>query len=119
LKGKIKPTYFKGLPSIQVSISIDGVRYEPITIKKLLQILEWLFRSEDIRYPPEEGFEGRRQLIRAILEVYSGSSVEEVVKKFKASSVEKDTIEWEDNPREKDWEEWVRQILSNCSLNRY
>ena len=112
MKGKIKPTYFKGLPSVQVSVSTDGKLYEPITIKKVLQILQWLFRSEDIRYPQEEGFEGRRQMFRAIYQVYEGASAEQVATKFRASNQEKDSIEWKNNPQEEKWEEWVKQILN-------
>jgi len=114
-KLKVKIKYienFKGLPALQVSVSTDGKNYEPITIYALLELIHWIFRSEDLRYPPEDGYEGRRQLFRAIKEVEGGNSPENVVRKFKCNKGTFDAIEFVEKPTEEEYEKLRRKKVS-------
>lgn len=110
LKVKVKYTEdFKHLPALQVSVSTDGKNYEPITIYALLELIHWMFRSEDLRYPAEDGYEGRRQLFRAIKEVEQGASPETVVKRFKCSKGTFDAIQFVEKPTEEEYEKLKRR----------
>jgi hypothetical protein len=105
LKVKVEYTEdFKHLPALQVSVSTDGKNYEPITIYSLLELVHWIFRSEDLRFPQEDGYEGRRQLFRAIKEVEQGISPETVVKKYKCNKGTFDAIEFIEKPTEEEYE---------------
>lgn len=111
LKVKIEPIEYRNLPQLRISIKTDG--YEIINIKALLNILKWLFRSEDIRYPPEKGFQGKYKPLHAIQDVCEGFPVEQVVRKHECRDAERDIIEWIENPPEKNWKEWTKEVLSN------
>lgn len=112
MKVKVEPTVFRELPSLRVSISTDGKNYEIINIKAVLQILKWIFRSEDIRYPPENGYLGRQKLLQAVQDVCHGLDVGVVVKKHKCRDAERDIVEFVIKPPEKNWEEWVKSRLT-------
>jgi len=105
LKVKVKYTEdFKHLPALQVSILTDGKNYEPITLYSLLELIHWVFRSEDLRFPPEEGYEGRRQLFRAIKQIEEGNLPETVVRKFKCNKGTFDAVEFVEKPTEQEYE---------------
>lgn len=112
MKVKVEPTYFRGLPSLRLSVSTDGKNYEVINIKAILQLLKWLFRSEDIRYPPEEGNEGRWMLFRAINDVCKGLAPKTVAKKTGCRDSTRDIVEFVEKPPEENWEEWVKNALT-------
>ncbi len=55
---------------------------EIITIKDILRILDIIFKSEDSNYPISKGFEGRAKFMKAIIDVYSGIPLEDVLEKY-------------------------------------
>ena len=63
---------------------------EVITLEDILRILDIIFRSEDSYYPKPK-FEGSCMLMKAILEVYSGFPVEQVLHKYKLDRKNKKT----------------------------
>lgn len=115
MKVKVEPIEFRGLPQLRISISTNG--YEIVNIKAVLNLLKWLTRSEDLRYPPENGFRGGRMLLDAINDVYKGMDVGLICKKYKVRDAERDIIEWIVKPPEEKWEEWVKNSLLWTNLN--
>ena len=55
---------------------------EIITLKDILRILNIIFKSEDANYPISKGFEGRAYFLKAIIDVYSGIPLEDVLEKY-------------------------------------
>lgn len=56
---------------------------EIFTVADLLRLLKVFFDSEDANYPISQGMEGRAMLLKAIIDVYSGISLEKVLRKYK------------------------------------
>ena len=55
---------------------------EPLSFSELLTILKYYFESEDSYYPVKEGFQGKCMLMKAILEVYSGLPLKQVLRNY-------------------------------------
>mgnify|MGYP001038561259 CR=1 FL=1 len=55
---------------------------EPLSFSEILAILKNYFESEDSYYPVNEGFQGKCMLMKAILEVYSGLPLEDVLRNY-------------------------------------
>jgi len=75
------PGIFRGKLSQRVWVETEGL--EAIDVKGLLQIIEAIFRSEDIRYPKSEGYKGRDFLFEAIADLWKGMKIEAVLEKYK------------------------------------
>lgn len=69
----------KGLGDKLVKVSAND---EVLAFSEILFILQHYFRSEDSYYPKVKGFDGSNMLLKAIIMVHRGVSVEDVCKKF-------------------------------------
>jgi hypothetical protein len=55
---------------------------EALKVEHLLFILQQWFESEEADYPPSMGYEGKAMLLKAIIDVYSGHSIEAILKRY-------------------------------------
>lgn len=84
LKVKKEKRIWNGKPSLKVSIKTEGTQsndwYEIPRHEPIFEMLEALFEAEDLRYPKDEGYEGRDYLFKAIKDIWRGKSVKEVLR---------------------------------------
>ena len=69
----------KGRGDKLIKVWADG---DVLTIRDMLLILKNMFEAEDAVYPISRGKQGRALILKAIIDVYSGISLERVLEAY-------------------------------------
>lgn len=105
MKVKVERLEFNGKQHLRVSVSTEG--YEPVTLYSLLEVLKWIFLSEDLGYPNGKG---HWFTLKAIEDVANGGSPSDVIKKYGSSPSNLDSVIFTDLPENS---EELQMLLKN------
>jgi len=85
LKIKVSDTMENGFPSLLIGLQTeadDEDGYEYITYEAFFKIAQLFGKKEDIKYPPDKGFKGRKLFIKATIDAINNIPFEEILEKY-------------------------------------
>jgi hypothetical protein len=69
----------KGVGDTLVLVNAQG---EPLAFSQILLILKHVFESEDSYYSPNDGYDGKAYMLKAIIDVYSGVPFNKILERY-------------------------------------